>query len=103
MLLNFDAETFFSSGDAMKNIKANMADSVLDAQALIKEVFEMVYPDQEWDLTTLNPYVSVVEKTENQKILDTLNSLSPLLAAEIVRNMPPEKLLEIVGINANQQ
>lgn len=103
VLLNFDAETFFSSGDAMKNIKANMADSVLDAQALIKEVFEMVYPEQKWDLTTLNPYVSVVEKNENQKILDTLNSLSPLLAAEIVRNMPPEKLLEIVGINANQQ
>lgn len=103
VLLNFDAETFFSSGDAMKNIKANMADSVLDAQALIKEVFEMVYPDNKWDLTTLNPYVSVVEKTENQKILDTLNSLSPLLAAEIVRAMPPEKLLEIAGINANQQ
>lgn len=103
VLLNFDAETFFTSGDAMKNIKANMADSVLDAQALIKECFEMVYPEFEWDLTTLNPYVSVVEKTENQKILDTLNSLSPLLAAEIVRNMPPEKLLEIVGINVNNQ
>lgn len=100
-LLNFDAESFFSSGDAIKNIKANMADSVLGAQSLIKECFEMVYPDKKWDITTLNPYKAVVEKDENQKILDTLNSLSPLLAAEIVKNMPPEKLLSLVGINDN--
>lgn len=98
ILLHWDSDSMFSSGEFIKNLKSNMAESVLDAQNKIKECFEKVYPNEKWDLTTLDPYKSIVEKTEDQKILDTINSLSPLLGAEVVRNMPKEILLRLVGV-----
>lgn len=98
ILLHWDSDSMFSSGEFIKNLKSNMAESVLDAQNKIKECFEKVFPNEKWDLTTLDPYKSIVEKTEDQKILDTINSLSPLLGAEVVRNMPKEILLRLVGV-----
>ena len=36
--------------------------------------------------------------SENQKVLDTLNTLSPLLSAEIVKRMTTTQLFELIGV-----
>ena len=65
---------------------------------MIKECFEKVFPDQEWDITTLNPFMSVVEKSADQKILDTLNTMSPLLATKAVDIIPKKVFARMMGI-----
>lgn len=98
IILHWDSDSMFSSGDFMKNLKSNMADSVLDAQNKIKECFEKVYPNEKWDLTTLDPYKSVTEKTADQKILDILNTMSPLLATKAVDVIPKKVFARMMGI-----
>lgn len=108
VLLHHDVQSILGQDAALRNAKGIMAESVIHYQNLIKECFEKVYPkiggrEVKWDLTTLDPSKVVLIKSENQVILDTLNSLSPLLSAEIVKRLGDKELFKLVGLPENTQ
>ena len=98
VLMDWEGTAILGQDGALKNAKGLQADSVLPYQNMIKECFEKVFPDMGWNITTLNPFMSVVEKSADQKILDTLNTMSPLLATKAVDIIPKKVFARMMGI-----
>lgn len=125
-LMGFADAQILGNTQSMANASIELNKVVAPMQRLLESAFETMMPEKGWKISEYTPinYVSpellskmtedeirvkllgldpIVRElpTEQEKILATLNSLSPLLAAEIVKNMPTEELLGLVGIKYN--
>ena len=105
---------------ALANASLELANSVESDQNEIEEDFTLLFggewkltkfmpvnyiPDQVWTKMTddeiravggLQP-LETTTPSATEKVLQTLNTLSPLLAAEIVRRMPDKDLFKLIG------
>lgn len=121
VLLGYTDPTVLGNQQALANASEQAAQDVEGEQALIKEAFSDLF-EGDFTISKFMPmsYISdkllddlspeerraligyepmQVNEDANKKIIDTLNGLSPLLAASIVKAMKPEALLELVGID----
>jgi hypothetical protein len=55
----------------------------------------------DWTISEFGVEINI--PSEGDRILKTLNSLSPLLATKVIDLIPPEKLLNALGIESPQQ
>lgn len=125
VLLGFDAAAMLGNQQAMANASSELTRGVQDIQDLISEIFAELYPGMDTSISRFTPYQYIPDKIldaldanekrkiagfpekeieikdDKQIILDRLNSLSPLLAAEIVKRMPDEKLFDLIGIEVD--
>jgi len=124
VLAGFSDAAVLGNQQAMSNASQELNKSVDDVKLMIEEAFNILFPNIEWKISEYTPVQFVpdallpvmtedekrmkllglpaIERqlpTEQEKILTTLNGLSPLLASEIVRNMPKKELLSLVGID----
>lgn len=125
VLLGFDAAAMLGNQQAMANASSELTRSVQDIQDMISEMFAELYPDMDTSISRFTPYQYIPDKildaldanekrkiagfpekeieikSEKQVILDRLNSLSPLLVAEIVKRMPDKELFDLIGIQVD--
>lgn len=125
VLLGFDAAAMLGNQQAMANASSELTRGVQDIQDLISEMFAELYPGMDTSISRFTPYQYIPDKIldaldanekrkiagfpekevelkyENQIILDRLNSLSPLLASEIVKRMPDKELFDLIGIKVD--
>jgi len=123
-LMGFADAQILGNTQSMANASLELNKTVDQLQRILEGAFKSLIPDKDWKITEYTPIVYVSPEllgkmtedeirakllglepiqrnvpTEQEKILTTLNGLSPLLAAEIVRNMPKKELLSLVGID----
>lgn len=125
VLMGFSDAAVLGNQQAMANASLELNKVVDPLQRMLENAFSMLIPDKEWKITEYTPItyypseliakmtedevrmrlggLPPIERdapTEQDKILSTLNSLSPLIATEIIKAMPQEELLKLVGIKA---
>ena len=125
VLMGFSEATVLGNQQALANASEEASNDVRPDQEMITEAFKDVFdgefvlssykpvnfiPDRLLDVLTPDEKREMVGyepndinvKGDNERILDTLNSLSPLLAASVVKAMKTEALLELVGIDPSK-
>jgi hypothetical protein len=123
VLVGFSDAAMLGNTQSIANASLELNKNVQPHQNLITETFKKLYPAQNWALTEYTPvqyiepslYQFMSEEeirgillnlpprdidtpTAGQKMLDTLNSLSPLLATKVIDLIPKDKLLEALGL-----
>lgn len=120
VLCGYADASILGNQQALANASLELANSVEGDQNEIEEDFMLLFggewkltkfmpvnyiPDQVWNKMTddeiravggLQP-LETTTPTQNEKVLQTLNTLSPLLSAEIVRRMPDADLFKLIG------
>ncbi len=81
VLLGYDAATTLGNTDALANAKNMLSDNVITDQSDIKEVFELLFPNQDWTMTRLKAVGQIDAKvmevlTPNEK--RALEGYSPI-------------------------
>jgi hypothetical protein len=108
--------------EQLKTIIGMLQQDVLDVQGLIQRTFEMLFPAFDATLTNYNIVGDIPERvwqimsdderrntaglqeldteqtSEGQKVLNALNSLSPLVANKVLESMTKNQILELVGL-----
>jgi hypothetical protein len=124
VLLGYTDPTVLGNQLAIANASEQAAQDVYGDQEMVREAFGDLFdgdftiskfvpinyisdkilddlsPDERRDIAGYEPIE--VNEDVNKSILDTLNSLSPLLAASVVKAMKTEALLELVGIDPSK-
>jgi hypothetical protein len=132
VLIGFSDATILGNQQALSNAQKELINTVNTDQRFISASLKTIYPDLDFNISQIQPaFVSdanVISKlteeeirniffglqpierqlpTEGQKILETLSTLSPLLATKIIELIPQQQLLDALGIktdaNVNQQ
>lgn len=122
VLLGHDSAAILGNQQAMANASAELTRSVQDIQDMISEFFAELYPDMDTSISRFMPFQYIPDKvledldsnerrklfgypekkvelkSDDQVILDRLNSLPPLLATQIVQKMPSERLFKLIGL-----
>jgi hypothetical protein len=121
-LAGFQDASILGSNQTFKNALVSLQHSVLKDQELITEALNMIYPELDFtikqlklidyipdsvmdkltdeEIRELYGYASIEKATPSsqQQILDTLNSMSPLVANQILSSMSKAQVLSLVGI-----
>jgi len=127
VLIGYDASAVIGDQQAMSNVSNEFARSVKPIQDMIVELFQELFPGQNVSISSYKPYAYIPDKilddldsnerrklvgypekeielkSEKQIVLDRLNSLSPLLSAEIVKRMDDKQLFDLIGLNIPEQ
>jgi hypothetical protein len=132
VLIGFSDATILGNQQALSNAQKELINTVNTDQRFISASLKTIYPDLDFNISQIQPaFVSdanVISKlteeeirniffglepierqlpTEGKKILQTLSTLSPLLATKIIELIPKQQLLDALGIktdaNVNQQ
>lgn len=122
ILVGFSDAAILGNQQALSNVITDFNAYLNPIQRMISETFATLYPGNDWTIKQHNPIIYIpdqvwdkltddekremigfdpIEKTtpsREQKILDTLNSLSPLLSAEIVKRLPDAELFKLIGM-----
>jgi hypothetical protein len=124
VLLGYSEASVLGNDKALAQAKEMLKDTVAPVQRLITEMFETLYgksidftisevqstfiepqlydvmtQDEKRNLISLAPVEQEIPNA-GQKLLDTLNSLSPLLATKVIDMIPQDTLLEALGIKS---
>jgi hypothetical protein len=126
VLAGFQDASILGSNQTFKNSLVSLQHSVLKDQELITEALNMVYPELDFtikqlklvdyipdsvmakltdeEIRELYGYTSIEKATPSsqQQILDTLNSMSPLVANKILSSMSKSQILSLVGIQEEE-
>ncbi len=124
-LIGLDGTVGFASNIIADNIDL-FNNAINDLKNLCEDIFKMCYPQYDWNISTLAPIKYIPDAilndltaderraligypvkelsvpSEGEKLLNTLNSLSPLIATKILEYIPQDKLLEAIGIKADE-
>lgn len=122
VLAGFEDASILGSNQTFKNALTILQHSVEKDQMLIREALQMVLPDMNFEIgkLTLIDYIpsEVLAKltddelrelggyapipkegtTESQRVIDTLNSMSPLVANKILEALSEQQLLDLIGL-----
>jgi hypothetical protein len=102
VLLGFSEASVLGNDKAIAQASDMLRITVNPIQRLITETFEMLYGTAiDWTISEFGVEINI--PSEGDRILKTLNSLSPLLATKVIDLIPPEKLLNALGIESPQQ
>jgi hypothetical protein len=124
VLLGYSEASVLGNDKAIAQAMEILKNSVKPTQRMISEFMKVCYPQYEWTISEVKTtYIEPVlfdvmtqdEKrnlislapveqqvpSEGQKLLDTLNSLSPLLATKVIDMIPQDVLLSALGIKSN--
>ncbi|GAA4434595.1 hypothetical protein GCM10023188_25690 [Pontibacter saemangeumensis] len=126
-LIGMDTTGQLGNTQQLLNIIQLTQQEVLDVQGLIQRAFKKLWPDFDWTLTSLNIIKAVPEQIwqimteeekrnfggysplekeqtpEGEKVLNALNSLSPLVATKVLESMTKEQILALVGLVAEEE
>ena len=127
VLIGLEVATILGNTQALVNSLKMFMLIVQDRQAMISRMLTTLFPDIDWtigkanifeflppevlakltedELRALGNYKPIEKQipTEQETILNTLNTLSPLLSAEIVKRMPDNELFKLIGLNIENQ
>lgn len=125
VLIGMEVAAVLGNNQALINSLKIFLTIVSDRQMMITNMLTELFPNIDWSIGQANIFdylpdavlakltddelrelgrYAPLEKTtptEQQQILNTLNTMSPLLAAEVVKRMPDDKLFELIGLNIN--
>jgi len=97
VLLGFAEAAVLGNKDAIEQAREELRNVVNPVQRLITMAMTAMYGKSiDWTISEFG--VSVNIPSEGDRILTTLNSLSPLLATKIIDLIPQDKLLSAFGI-----
>ena len=83
--------------DAIEQAKTILRDAVNPIQRMITDAFKELYGNTiDWTISEFGVEINI--PTAGDKILKTLNSISPLLATKVIDLIPENTLLEALGI-----
>lgn len=124
VLIGFSDSAILGNQQAFANIITELNNEVNSTQRMISDAMTVLYPGKDWSIQQFNPIrfipaevwakmtddeirntigldpIESTTPTHEQAVLDTLNSLSPLLSAEIVRRMDTAQLMKLIGLQA---
>ena len=122
-LIGLDGTIGFASNIIADNIEL-FNNSINDLKNLCEDIFKVCFPQYDWSISSLSPIKYIPDSilndltaderralvgypakelnvpSEGEKLLSTLNSLSPLIATKILEYIPQDKLLEAIGIKS---
>jgi hypothetical protein len=122
VLIGMEVSAVLGNQQALVNSMKIFIETVSQRQEMIERVMKVLYPIHDFtigkkslfeylpnevlakltddELRAMAGYAPLEKNTpsEQEQILNTLNTLSPLLAAEIVKRMPDEELFKLVGL-----
>jgi len=102
VLLGYSEAAVLGNSDAIEQAKEILRDSVNPIQRLISDAFRELYGNTiDWTISEFGIEINI--PSAGDKILKTLNSLSPLLATKVIDLIPENTLLESFGIAPNPQ
>jgi hypothetical protein len=101
VLLGYSEAAVLGNQEAINQAMAMLRDSVNPIQRLITTSFKAMYGNSiDWTISEFGVAVNI--PNEGDKILATLNSLSPLLATKVIDLIPKETLLKALGIQTQE-
>ena len=97
VLLGYSEAAVLGNQDAIEQAKTILRDAVNPIQRMITDAFKELYGNTiDWTISEFGVEINI--PTAGDKILKTLNSLSPLLATKVIDLIPENTLLEALGI-----
>lgn len=100
VLMGYEAAAVLGNDKAIEQAKADLRDVVNPIQRLITFSFQQMYGTAiDWTISEFGKEVNI--PSVGDKILNTLNQLSPLLATKVIDMIPQDILLDALGIPAN--
>lgn len=97
VLLGYSEAAVLGNQDAIEQAKTILRDAVNPIQRMISDAFKELYGNSiDWTISEFGVEINI--PTAGDKILKTLNSLSPLLATKVIDLIPENTLLEALGI-----
>lgn len=124
-LIGLDGTVGFASNIIADNIEL-FNNAINDLKNLCEDIFKVCFPQYDWSISSLSPIKYIPDSilndltsderralvgypakelsvpSEGEKLLNTLNSLSPLIATKILEYIPQDKLLEAIGIKSEE-
>jgi hypothetical protein len=98
VLLGYAEAAVLGNKDAIEQARGELRNAVNPVQRMITTAFTSLYGKTiDWTISEFGVEVNI--PSEGDRILSTLNSLSPLLATKIIDLIPQDKLLSAFGIS----
>jgi hypothetical protein len=99
VLLGYAEAAVLGNKDAIEQARGELRNAVNPIQRMITTAFTLLYGKTiDWTISEFGVAVNI--PSEGDRILSTLNSLSPLLATKLIDLIPQDKLLSAFGIIA---
>ena len=99
VLLGYAEAAVLGNKDAIEQARGELRNAVNPVQRMITTAFTSLYGKTiDWTISEFGVEVNI--PSEGDRILSTLNSLSPLLATKLIDLIPQDKLLSAFGIIA---
>jgi hypothetical protein len=100
VLLGYAEAAVLGNDNAIKQAMAMLRQTVNPVQRLITQAFRNMFGAQiDWTISEFGVEVNI--PNEGDKILGTLNTLSPLLATKVIDLIPKQTLLDALGIETD--
>jgi hypothetical protein len=100
VLLGYAEAAVLGNDNAIKQAMAMLRQTVNPVQRLITQAFRNMFGGQiDWTISEFGVEVNI--PNEGDKILGTLNTLSPLLATKVIDLIPKQTLLDALGIETD--
>jgi hypothetical protein len=100
VLLGYAEAAVLGNDNAIKQAMAMLRQTVNPVQRLITQAFRNMFGGAiDWTVSEFGVEVNI--PSEGDKILGTLNSLSPLLATKVIDLIPKQTLLDALGIETD--
>jgi hypothetical protein len=100
VLLGYAEAAVLGNDNAIKQAMAMLRQTVNPVQRLITQAFRNMFGAQiDWTISEFGVEINIPR--EGDKILGTLNALSPLLATKVIDLIPKQTLLDALGIETD--
>lgn len=97
VLMGYAEPAVLGNDKAIEQAKSDLRDTVNPIQRMITEAFTAMYGSaNDWTISEFGKEVNI--PSVGDKILATLNQLSPLLATKVIDLIPKDILLEALGL-----
>lgn len=121
-LVGFADAAILGNSQAIANASKDLTDFVNPLQRMISGAFKQIYPTMDWTITQFTFWDNIssdvwavmtpdekrntaglppIEKevtNESRKVIDSINSLSPLVANKVLESMSPDEVRGLVGL-----
>ncbi len=122
VLLGYSDASILGNTQAISNASKDLTDFVNPLQRMISEAFKQIYPTMDWTITQFTfwdnisaevwavmtpdekrntaglPPIEQQVTSESQKVIDSINSLSPLVANKVLESMSADEIRGLVGL-----
>lgn len=122
ILAGFEDSAILGNSEAFKNALISLQSSVLKDQNMISQALKKVFPEVDWTISTLDlvkfiPATVMAKMTDDEiraiaglppiekqtsegteKTLQTLNTMSPIVANKVLNSMGDEEIRALVGL-----